>query len=124
MLRRPPRSTRTDTLFPSTTLFRSPVLRSEEWTRGSTPRVTRLTRERQLSLHVRFHLQRDDLVRLAHRPDLAARRRLLDGVDVLQDLDDAAPAGALATQETSWPQGDEELAARRDGGHRGRLACC
>src|SRR3546814_10792921 len=25
MLRRPPRSTRTDTLFPSTTLFRSPV---------------------------------------------------------------------------------------------------
>src|SRR3546814_10642399 len=82
MLRRPPRSTRTDTLFPSTTLFRSPVLRSEEWTRGSSPRVTRLTRERQLSLHVRFHLQRDDLVRLAHRPALVARRRLLDGVDV------------------------------------------
>src|SRR3546814_8894121 len=27
MIRRPPRSTRTDTLFPYTTLFRSPVLR-------------------------------------------------------------------------------------------------
>src|SRR3546814_12766090 len=27
MLRRPPRSTRTDTLFPYTTLFRSPVVR-------------------------------------------------------------------------------------------------
>src|SRR3546814_7377968 len=27
MIRRPPRSTRTDTLFPSTTLFRSPLLR-------------------------------------------------------------------------------------------------
>src|SRR3546814_5343805 len=28
MLRRPPRSTRTDTLFPYTTLFRSPALRA------------------------------------------------------------------------------------------------
>src|SRR3546814_5556558 len=28
MIRRPPRSTRTDTLFPYTTLFRSPVLRA------------------------------------------------------------------------------------------------
>src|SRR3546814_2112838 len=27
MIRRPPRSTRTDTLFPYTTLFRSPILR-------------------------------------------------------------------------------------------------
>src|SRR3546814_18151115 len=29
MIRRPPRSTRTDTLFPYTTLFRSPVARDE-----------------------------------------------------------------------------------------------
>src|SRR3546814_10339590 len=29
MIRRPPRSTRTDTLFPYTTLFRSPVLRTQ-----------------------------------------------------------------------------------------------
>src|SRR3546814_10787815 len=115
MLRRPPRSTRTDTLFPSTTLFRSPVRRSEEWTRGSSPRVTRLTRERQLSLHVRFHLQRDDLVRLAHRPALVARRRLLDGVDVLHALDDAAPDGVLAVEEARWRQGDEELAVGRVG---------
>src|SRR6056297_4321518 len=28
MIRRPPRSTRTDTLFPYTTLFRSPIARS------------------------------------------------------------------------------------------------
>src|SRR3546814_14727672 len=28
MIRRPPRSTRTDTLFPYTTLFRSPVMRA------------------------------------------------------------------------------------------------
>src|SRR3546814_1827498 len=30
MIRRPPRSTRTDTLFPYTTLFRSPVVRTED----------------------------------------------------------------------------------------------
>src|SRR3546814_3374908 len=29
MIRRPPRSTRTDTLFPYTTLFRSPVIRDD-----------------------------------------------------------------------------------------------
>src|SRR3546814_2049712 len=29
MIRRPPRSTRTDTLFPYTTLFRSPYLRAD-----------------------------------------------------------------------------------------------
>src|SRR3546814_5749128 len=34
MLRRPPSSTRTDTLFPSTTLFRSEVGRSGELRRG------------------------------------------------------------------------------------------
>src|SRR3546814_8090884 len=38
MIRRPPRSTRTDTLFPYTTLFRSPqlrlVVRQRAWTRA------------------------------------------------------------------------------------------
>src|SRR3546814_17615172 len=118
MLRRPPRSTRTDTLFPSTTLFRSPVRRSEEWTRGSSPRVTRLTRERQLSLHIRFHLQRDDLVRLAHRPALVARRRLLDGVDVLHALDDAAPDGVMAVEGA---RRSEERRVGKDGGGTCRI---
>src|SRR3546814_1329165 len=31
MIRRPPRSTRTDTLFPYTTLFRSPLYANEPW---------------------------------------------------------------------------------------------
>src|SRR3546814_12051910 len=34
MIRRPPRSTRTDTLFPYTTLFRSPRIRPDEGGRG------------------------------------------------------------------------------------------
>src|SRR3546814_20955325 len=33
MIRRPPRSTRTDTLFPYTTLFRSPRFRTGTWRR-------------------------------------------------------------------------------------------
>src|SRR3546814_1015707 len=32
MIRRPPRSTRTDTLFPYTTLFRSPDRQQRDWT--------------------------------------------------------------------------------------------
>src|SRR3546814_8497153 len=41
MIRRPPRSTRTDTLFPYTTLFRSQVI---ERTLNTTPRTPRIGR--------------------------------------------------------------------------------
>src|SRR3546814_15586172 len=40
MIRRPPRSTRTDTLFPYTTLFRSPP----EWHHGDRPRSSTFLR--------------------------------------------------------------------------------
>src|SRR3546814_20141435 len=40
MIRRPPRSTLTDTLFPYTTLFRSP---ESEWRRGRNCRACRVT---------------------------------------------------------------------------------
>src|SRR3546814_7742234 len=49
MLRRPPRSTRTDTLFPYTTLFRSPVDprgRNARGCRGPHPRGAALRRRR------------------------------------------------------------------------------
>src|SRR3546814_19716780 len=38
MIRRPPRSTRTDTLFPYTTLFRSPMRWRRKTWRGARPR--------------------------------------------------------------------------------------
>src|SRR3546814_9386744 len=38
MLRRPPRSTRTDTLFPYTTLFRSPLASTRAWSTVATSR--------------------------------------------------------------------------------------
>src|SRR3546814_11932732 len=43
MIRRPPRSTRTDTLFPYTTLFRSPDRREPS---GATPKDRRRHRDR------------------------------------------------------------------------------
>src|SRR3546814_5679486 len=41
MIRRPPRSTRTDTLFPYTTLFRS-LMCSMAWSNPSTTRIDRI----------------------------------------------------------------------------------
>src|SRR3546814_3893163 len=41
MIRRPPRSTRTDTLFPYTTLFRSPASTTGRRGRGRGPRIDR-----------------------------------------------------------------------------------
>src|SRR3546814_20405948 len=43
MIRRPPRSTRTDTLVPYTTLFRSAVLQRDRYHRDGLPRDRRLT---------------------------------------------------------------------------------
>src|SRR3546814_13921002 len=45
MVRRPPRSTRTDTLFPYTTLFRSPLVRREALARIEAQLAQRLTNE-------------------------------------------------------------------------------
>src|SRR3546814_19117508 len=59
MIRRPPRSTRTDTLFPYTTLFRSASLKAKkpegEWPSGF--------------LMLRLHLRRSDRQALATQPD-------------------------------------------------------
>src|SRR3546814_18081994 len=50
MIRRPPRSTRTDTLFPYTTLFRSPPIVVDRQRRSSTsPRVAGRYRDRTIT---------------------------------------------------------------------------
>src|SRR3546814_6637455 len=66
MLRRPPRSTRTDTLFPYTTLFRSP---SRPWGAPTRLRLRHLAvRARQVHQQQRDRRRRDagDALRLAH----------------------------------------------------------
>src|SRR3546814_4090315 len=51
MIRRPPRSTRTDTLFPYTTLFRSPPARA--WGRRPAPRTPTARKARRWSPRAR-----------------------------------------------------------------------
>src|SRR3546814_1915616 len=54
MIRRPPRSTRTDTLFPYTTLFRSAVRRAVPPCDRGRPRRARRFRHRQRRLQARL----------------------------------------------------------------------
>src|SRR3546814_4686481 len=54
MIRRPPRSTRTDTLFPYTTLFRSGVWQGRVLERGAEPAQS-LDRALDRGLHPRLH---------------------------------------------------------------------
>src|SRR3546814_5559143 len=75
MIRRPPRSTRTDTLFPYTTLFRSAVHgRPENDGRRQRARVRPLGREIRLRRHARALLRRRPRMRRAGRqvPDRRA----------------------------------------------------
>src|SRR3546814_6886113 len=51
MIRRPPRSTRTDTLFPYTTLFRSPLGRGRRSMTAATDYAQHLARDRRRSAH-------------------------------------------------------------------------
>src|SRR3546814_5398160 len=63
MIRQPPRSTRTDTLFPYTTLFRSPG------PGGGAP-VAATGRQSPGQSHTRTHTER-----IGHRPDGEAEKR-------------------------------------------------
>src|SRR3546814_20886890 len=47
MIRRPPRSTRTDTLFPYTTLFRSSLVRASRFSPGKRRSANRESKDRQ-----------------------------------------------------------------------------
>src|SRR3546814_9161776 len=91
MIRRPPRSTRTDTLFPYTTLFRSaadlPLLRHSPSVRGPV---------RQARLH-----QVDDVEQTI--PDSALMLRACGPIFSLQRRPPRHPAGARRTEIASLP---------------------
>src|SRR3546814_20278833 len=75
MIRRPPRSTRTDTRFPYTTLFRSPVARITRSLTGSISGV-----DDRISAYVKAGTQNRRL-----RKDLADARRTLVATSALQE---------------------------------------
>src|SRR3546814_10295740 len=61
MIRRPPRSTRTDTLFPYTTLFRSQLVALDQ----ALAEVTAATFGKQRVLGTKLHARRVAVIRLA-----------------------------------------------------------
>src|SRR3546814_5528717 len=71
MIRRPPRSTRTDTLFPYTTLFRSDVARNRRRRCHRTGHQDRLEQARPLALAFRLCQFRCNNDPTLDTPDLA-----------------------------------------------------
>src|SRR3546814_5009409 len=78
MIRRPPRSTRTDTLFPYTTLFRSGAVRHRHGPGRGDPRGDRL---QQAGHRIRAHR-----AALRRRDRAACRRRSEEHTSELQSL--------------------------------------
>src|SRR3546814_6865160 len=99
MIRRPPRSTRTDTLFPYTTLFRS--LGEEARQEGDGQRIDRLAVRAEL--HERHVIARRGLAvpgavagdQRAVRPALAEVEPLGEGEAERRDMGTEAVVGAL-----------------------------
>src|SRR3546814_12418775 len=93
MIRRPPRSTRTDTLFPYTTLFRSAALpwiprerageplAADIGRAGNARVVDHCARDREIEfIHPRLHALRIGLQRIGRGDN-----RLLDHVPIVED---------------------------------------
>src|SRR3546814_2052823 len=77
MIRRPPRSTRTDTLFPYTTLFRSvwPAARTDRHARAVARHVQRGVRPPECARH-RLPVERGGAAGACHARRIRASRRL------------------------------------------------
>src|SRR3546814_4530650 len=90
MIRRPPRSTRTDTLFPYTTLFRSPCIHAPG--RKRLPEVFRLffqTHRRRMvrqSAHADRRVDHKPAQRMEGAADLALQQRSEEHTSELQSL--------------------------------------
>src|SRR3546814_1977069 len=77
MIRRPPRSTRTDTLLPYTTLFRSHADRVPDPVRPRSVPAARRRRSWRQKLHVRPNIQLHDCVRSEeHTSELPSLMRI------------------------------------------------
>src|SRR3546814_5160793 len=109
MIRRPPRSTRTDTLFPYTTLFRSPFDSARGRLFGEADRDER----RRLAAAQDFEQNRVAarlLRRREHaRERLAARHRAAVGAE-----DDVAAAQTLAARVAVAPDGGDHQPLRSE----------
>src|SRR3546814_15112801 len=127
MIRRPPRSTRTDTLFPYTTLFRSALPR-EGVALGGAAEVA-IGCGLPIDRLVEPEMRADALRRQAHEPrDRGLDAAFLDRARAVQvDIDrqrlgDADRVGELDRATAREPRGDDLLGEMaRDIGGRGEL---
>src|SRR3546814_9999322 len=91
MIRRPPRSTRTDTLFPYTTLFRSPfACRGASCANGRVPSVTEVANTGKYHRHAGL-VGGGDHFRIAHRATRLDHRGdagLRGGVDAIAEREE------------------------------------
>src|SRR3546814_17019956 len=131
MIRRPPRSTRTDTLFPYTTLFRSERLRFD-YQKTLAARLGYADDDRNLGV--------EQMMQVFYRAAAIVRRvndRLLqrfeehfDGTATPEPLDARFELrrGYLAARDQDWPHGDAaqvfELFATSLGSASGRERVC
>src|SRR3546814_7375761 len=99
MIRRPPRSTRTDTLFPYTTLFRSQAAAGLGIVEGS--RVRLGNRQGSLVVHAKLFdgLQPDVVVVESIWPNSAFEEGR--GINLLTSADAGSPAGGAVFHDTA-----------------------
>src|SRR3546814_14687277 len=110
MIRRPPRSTRTDTLFPYTTLFRSPFLLSQ-WSAANMIPAPRVFAAGWIITGTGGHATERPVIP-SHGPDYATE---VDGTDAWRHMvRKAFQAGASDNKLASHCAHDEE---------RGRASC-
>src|SRR3546814_481284 len=116
MIRRPPRSTRTDTLFPYTTLFRSArcAAASRSWTRRAPRRESpHLSQDQEMN-----HVDRTANRGTARRAFMVRRRRRTapdcDGIGGRREATEAPKAGGEKGRNRWRP-----LTGQRNRGRRG-----
>src|SRR3546814_11034512 len=117
MIRRPPRSTRTDTLFPYTTLFRSiyPAPEFQRIVRDIQAMDDRSVAEKLKQVFVGFAVETtmDSQGRLLLPPMLRKRARL-DGSAVLMGQDSRFDVWATDVWEQRFGEGSDLLASLED----------
>src|SRR3546814_12200403 len=94
MIRRPPRSTRTDTLFPYTTLFRSPderLLTIED--------TRELVVEHRNVVHMVYSSERQGLAKVGPKQLLESALRMRPDRILLQELRDGTEIGRASCRE-------------------------
>src|SRR3546814_11357946 len=86
MIRRPPRSTRTDTLFPYTTLFRSSVLAVAEDVGLDVERLKSDMKDPEIQAAIDRNLALAEALRITGTPGFVVGKRILRGATDLETL--------------------------------------